>query len=86
MRLLTIVVIALIRTLMKASKGESINVPPVGVMNDLPSSVTGINKHYDIDNNGLVVRGLAIEADKETLLEISADKNVYRIVTEEIVK
>lgn len=43
-----IVVIALIRTLMKASKGESINVPPIGVMNDLPSGVTGINKHNDI--------------------------------------
>ena len=43
-----IVVIAVIRTLLKASRGESINVPPVGVMNDLPSSVTGINKHDDI--------------------------------------
>ena len=43
-----IVVIALIRTLLKASKGESISVPPVGVMNDLPSSVTGINKHNDM--------------------------------------
>ena len=43
-----IVVIALIRTLMKASKGESISVPAVGVMNDLPSSVTGINKHNDM--------------------------------------
>ena len=42
------VIIALIRTLLKASKGESISVPPVGVMNDLPSSVTGINKHNDM--------------------------------------
>ena len=39
-----------------------------------------------IENNGLIVRGLAVEADKETLLEISADNSVYRIVTEEIVK
>ena len=38
-----------------------------------------------IDNNGLIVRGVAVEADKETLLEISADNSVYRIVTEEIV-
>lgn len=43
-----IVIIALIRTLLKASKGESISVPPVGVMNDLPSSVMGINKHNDM--------------------------------------
>ena len=43
-----IVIIALIRTLLKASKGESISVPPVGVMNNLPSSVTGINKHNDL--------------------------------------
>ena len=43
-----IVVIALIRTLLKASKGGSISVPPIGVMNDLPSSVTGINKYNDM--------------------------------------
>ena len=43
-----IVIIALIRTLLKASKGESINVLPVGVMNDLPGNVTGINKHNDL--------------------------------------
>ena len=41
-------IIALIRTLLKASKGESISIPPVGVMNDLPSSVTGINKNNDM--------------------------------------
>jgi hypothetical protein len=43
-----IVVIAVIRSLVKVSRGESISVPPVGVMNDLPSSVTGINKHDDM--------------------------------------
>ena len=43
-----IVIIALIRMLLKASKGESISVPPIGVMNDLPSHVTGINKHNDL--------------------------------------
>ena len=43
-----IVVIAIIRTLLKASRGEPISVPPVGVMKDLPSSVTGINKHNDM--------------------------------------
>jgi hypothetical protein len=39
-----------------------------------------------IDNNGLIVRGLAVEADKETLLELSNDTCVYRIVTEETIK
>ena len=43
-----IVIIALIRTLLKTSKGGSISVPPIGVMNDLPSSVTGINKYNDM--------------------------------------
>ena len=41
-------IIALIRTLLKASKGECISIPQVGVMNDLPSSVTGINKNNDM--------------------------------------
>ena len=43
-----IIVVAVIRTMIRMSRGESINVPPVGVMNDLPSSVTGINKHDDM--------------------------------------
>ena len=40
--------IAIIRTVIKAKKGDHIDVPPVGVMNDLPSSVTGISKHNDM--------------------------------------
>ena len=40
--------IAIIRTVIKAKRGDHIDVPPVGVMNDLPSSVTGINKHDDL--------------------------------------
>ncbi|MBQ6500086.1 MAG: hypothetical protein IJI87_01690 [Mogibacterium sp.] len=43
-----IAVIALIRTLLKASRGESVKVTPVGIMNDLPGSVTGINKCDDM--------------------------------------
>ena len=43
-----IVAIAVIRTAIRASKGESVKVPPVGVMNDPPSSITGINKHDDL--------------------------------------
>ena len=40
--------IAIIRTVIKAKKGDHIEVRPVGIMNDLPSSVTGINKHDDM--------------------------------------
>ena len=40
--------IAIIRSLIKIRRGGHIDVPPVGVMNDLPSSVTGINKHDDM--------------------------------------
>ena len=40
--------IAIIRIVIKTRKGDHIDVPPVGVMNDLPSSVTGINKHDDL--------------------------------------
>jgi len=47
-----VIVIAIIRTLMKASRGESISVPPVGVLNDLPGSLTGINKHNDLTERG----------------------------------
>ena len=50
--LAVIIVIAIIRTLMKASRGESISVPPVGVLNDLPGSLTGINKHNDLTERG----------------------------------
>ena len=47
-----IIVIAIIRTLLKASKGESVSVPPVGVLNDLPGSLTGINKYNDLSERG----------------------------------
>jgi len=40
--------IAIIRTYRKAKRGESTKIPTVGIMNDLPSSVTGINKHDDM--------------------------------------
>ena len=42
------VLIAIIRIVIKTRRGDHIDVPPVGVMNDLPSSVTGINKHNDM--------------------------------------
>ena len=40
--------IAILRIVIKTRRGDHIDVPPVGVMNDLPSSVTGINKHNDM--------------------------------------
>ena len=40
--------IAIIRIVIKTRRGGHIDVPSVGVMNDLPSSVTGINKHDDM--------------------------------------
>jgi hypothetical protein len=40
--------IAIIRIVIKTRRGGHIDEPPVGVMNDLPSSVTGINKHDDM--------------------------------------
>ena len=38
---------AVIRSLIKVKKGEKIDITPVGVYNDLPSSVTGLNKYKD---------------------------------------
>ena len=46
--LVLLTAIAIIRTIIKAERGERIEVPPIGVTNDLPSSVTGINKHDDM--------------------------------------
>ena len=40
--------IAIIRLVIKTIRGDRVDVPPVGVINDLPSSVTGINKHDDM--------------------------------------
>lgn len=39
--------IAFVRMVIKFCKGEKISSLPVGVMKDLPSSITGINKHDD---------------------------------------
>ena len=46
--LVLLTAIAIIRTIIKAERGERIEVPPIGVTNDRPSSVTGINKHDDL--------------------------------------
>ena len=39
--------LAVIRSLIKVKKGKKIDITPVGVYNDLPSSVTGLNKHKE---------------------------------------
>ena len=39
-----ITVLAVVRTLIKMKKKRAINVTPVGVFNELPESVTGMNK------------------------------------------
>lgn len=46
--LVLLTAIAIVRSFVRARRGERIDMPPVGVMNDLPSSVTGINKHDDL--------------------------------------
>ena len=46
--LVLLTAIAIIRIVIKTRRGDHIDVPPVGVMKDLPSSVTGINKHNDM--------------------------------------
>ena len=39
--------LAVIRSLIKVKKGKKIDITPVGVYNDLPGSVTGLNKHRE---------------------------------------
>lgn len=40
-------IIAAVRVAIKTWHGERVDIPAVGYLNDLPSSVTGINKHLD---------------------------------------
>ena len=42
-------IIAAVRVAIKTWRGERVDIPAVGYLNDLPSSVTGINKHMDSD-------------------------------------
>ena len=45
-----IIAIAIIRSVRKLRKGEPIAISPVGVINDLPETVTGIRKEFEINN------------------------------------
>ena len=42
-------IIAAVRVAIKIWRGERVDIPAVGYLKDLPSSVTGINKHTDPD-------------------------------------
>ena len=46
-------IIAAVRVALKTWRGERVDSPAVGYLNDLPSSVTGINKHADPDGINL---------------------------------
>ena len=40
-------VVAIVRIIIKRCRGEQIEITPVGIANDLPDSVTGMNKYSD---------------------------------------
>ena len=40
-------ILVIIRVIVKTKRGEKIEITPVGVVNDLPESVTGVNKYRD---------------------------------------
>lgn len=46
--LAALLLIALIRIIIRIVKGEDVSITPVGISNDLPGSVTGMNKNYDL--------------------------------------
>ena len=39
--------VAVVRLIIKMHRGEEIEITPVGIANDLPDSVTGLNKYRD---------------------------------------
>lgn len=45
---IVITLIAIARTFIRKKRGESIKITPVGVMNNLPESVTGFRKNDDM--------------------------------------
>ena len=54
-----ILLAAVIRVVVRKRRGEQVEITPVGIVNDLPDSVTGVNKYAD----ALIVE----ENDKEKL-------------------
>lgn len=49
--LVLLCLIALIRVLMKAKRGESVHIEPQGVLRDLPDTVTGLGKIEEVQEN-----------------------------------
>ena len=41
--------IALVRSIIKASRGQKVTIPNIGVRNDLPDSITGRNRFGEDD-------------------------------------
>lgn len=45
-------ILVVVRVIIKTKRGEKVEITPVGVLNDLPESVTGMNRHRDaLDTN-----------------------------------
>ena len=40
-------ILVVIRVIIKVKRGEKVEITPVGVLNDLPESVTGMTRHRD---------------------------------------
>ena len=45
-------IIAVVRVYIKTKRGEKVELTPVGAIKDMPSSVTGMNKHEDSEVYG----------------------------------
>ena len=45
-----LVIAAVVRVIIKMRRKESVTITPVGIANDLPDSVTGMNKYADALN------------------------------------
>ena len=45
-------IIAAVRVYIKMKRGEKVELTPVGAVKDMPSSVTGMNKHEDSEVYG----------------------------------
>lgn len=42
-----LIIAVIVRVIVKTHRGEKVEITPVGVVNDLPGSVTGMNKYSD---------------------------------------
>ena len=42
-----LIVAVIVRVIAKTHRGEKVEITPVGIVNDLPDSVTGMNKYSD---------------------------------------